>query len=891
MNNEVNDVKKYTQNHVHITNTNNNNLFIKGVDINTESNVIKPNSYISIDNIKTEAIFKNDYAPSLVDENPIYEKYIKPIENYTISSNELNLLTINDFSLQYEVGYRINISKTDNSSYLMSYNRYGEPNLKYISYDESAGRTRFNIYLPYNTRNGDVEFNNLKPFSKIYNRQLSLDDIKKTYISTISVNSIVRIFFFKYKDFFNDIEYRMNNIKLSFKFDIHNKLYIIKRIDKEFFKENTRLVKASEMMVLDNYDPKHLDSLLQMLPDDTEQDLKSSLQDYESRLKARRTNIKRIPNNLTPIDIVNRLITHKNDSVEIKKIVEQFTDLNYRGVIGTYAQRTDYYFSLTLDYNEENIQMGNASQYTAIKHNMVYNKDITTLRFNYQFPAKVAIMGWILPYSIVKHMEKLHPLKYIEATPNHNYSIGVQTHRKYYSSDYKNAMSFVNQKLNGSLYEYKTKSYDLSNLSVEEKSELVDIFGMMFLFSDNDTQGINLREEQKDIPRYEFQGYLYNFLKNDNILIPKDSGRGIALNKFSGLWRKHDTYDDGVFLIKRSEMVDIGRLSNQYKTYNIVDEMLKVEHRNKDIVLEQLICNELKNTVSIKYHEMLHEIDRLNKIAGQRKERISMICDNVYTGTHYNGNKINEIGCIFPISYYNPPTINDTITNDKTYNKIKKLKYITNEKNISLKFKKNLTEDITSADFASEPKVISLDMIIYTPYKDSLLKDGVIFILNNKVNIRTGEYRAELGIDENLQDSLKKIFDDNKKNNKISHLRLTNIIGMNKNIKDIDSLFTTSKNIYVTTDLSTPNSVYINNKPHICFARFSISELEVSNHSINDIQLETEDIYQKKCYPLELQSIEQLKSFFISFNKIDDTVTRLSFIDTPIQLKFEFQFS
>ena len=184
-------------------------------------------------------------------------------------------------------------------------------------------------------------------------------------------------------------------------------------------------------------------------------------------------------------------------------------------------------------------------------------------------------------------------------------------------------------------------------------------------------------------------------------------------------------------------------------------------------------------------------------------------------------------------------------------------------------------------------------MVVYTPRKKiKHLSDSVEFILEDvSTNNDIDYYVTELEITNiNLYKDMRDIFHNNTREGVSSHLYLTNIHNISKKIRNRDKLFATDKNIYITTDISTDDCTYINGNRHIVFARLCFNELESSKSDISDINIDIEDKYNKKTYPIEIQSIEQLKHFYIYIKKIEDTEERLSFEEPQPKLKFEFKF-
>ena len=805
----------------------------------------------------------------------MYNKFISPIESQTLTKIELDSLTIEDFSLRYETGYRINISKHKYSSYVASFNRYGEPYLRELSYDERHGGNKGGLFLPFNVRNGEYSFQNIAP-KNIHNHNfMTLDVIKKDFIGTIKVNGVTRRYYIKYKEFLKKIIYTMNNIILSFEIDIHNKINIIKNIKKEFFNKNMRRIDSlNEMLIVE---PIFTD-IDQMLPNDTQTDLENSMKIIKNKVtKNRTTSLK-----FTPI---KDAMVYTNELTSNLGFIPFLIKLNDIAFSDSSFVRTQNDIFAWFEIKKGGRKYDNlplfSNGYQTIVVDFVRNDLLFYINFQF-YGSLIFVKGWIIPHSILAHIEILWNVRWYD-DGNHNDVLKNNLYRKYHISGKHNTIEFVHAK-GRKKYEFNMKQITLKNISNTDKKTIASMIGMIELFATTPRNIIELEEQLIDIPRFEFQGKLKDAITSANEMKIKDSERGKTLNKFSGLWRKQDTYDEGIHLIRKAEIGKISNLKNEYMFLDNFDDILKNQYQNSDISLVQNLTLEQKSAdIDVEYHNMLHAIIQVNSMRNRKRESISVISDSVFSGKCYKNHEIKEIGRILTHSGDGGDIVN-IVSSDNSYKIIQKLKYNTNKDNISINFKKNFIENIASTDVKGNTLNISIDMVVYTPYKDTAQKENICFLLDS------GEKSIHrLQIEESTFSKIKNIFENNRRLNEPSHLKLTNIIAIDKRFEIIDNL--SDKNIYITTNISTPSSIHINNKSYTALGRFSISELASSKHLINDIHLEKDDIYQKKSYPLEIQSIEQLKNFSVYFEHVQGNNTLRLFLLHPPQLKFEFQFS
>ena len=121
--------------------------------------------------------------------------------------------------------------------------------------------------------------------------------------------------------------------------------------------------------------------------------------------------------------------------------------------------------------------------------------------------------------------------------------------------------------------------------------------------------------------------------------------------------------------------------------------------------------------------------------------------------------------------------------------------------------------------------------------------------------------------------------------NKVStFIYLNRIYNFSKNIVNKDTIFINNKYIYVTTDLSSQSTTFVNGNKHTVLGKFSYELIESSKNDLTDIDLCHGNTNR---YGLEISSIEQLRHFYITFKNIGDSEVELSFQQTP-SIEFEF---
>ena len=752
----LNDNNNYKKTNIHIVNkTYTDNILINGItiDLNEKINTInlfKPNSLIQLHDINLKGTLRNDTYPPLNNYDKDYDDFLlKPyVRTNILSDTEVNALNLDDFSLDSENAYQIEYYNiiSDKNLYA-SFNKVGIP------YLEKSDFNKFNINnntsLYYNLKNGEVNNKKLIPYSKENGSQYTIEDIKKLFFIRIIVDSNIKGLYFDYINYFNKVEYRIPHIIIGFEFSVKNELVLRRTVTADFFKGNLSPILTSDILVLDNAIYKNEITLKN---NDSLNETRKKIKYYEDRIFGnpdKRTNVKPTAN-LTPNAIVDQIYSGADFSKSMKDLI----DMNMNGRFNNGVQyRYDFHVSIQVNGITANNTTYN---YLSLLNVIRYDTNARTIEFTLYIPYNnIYEQGLLIPSPIIRLIEKLYKNKY-KGGMNNIVDYVTKYQKKYAKSSKYNLYPLI--RLKDDRYDYITKKYNLNNKNIDDENELVQIFSIMFLLSKSSEIYPCINYEKKNIERLEFRGFIKNFIgdrtKCGGFYNKKKTNRNDTLNKYSALWRIDD-YDNGMFVINKKDIDKYTNLTNIAKGYKDIDAITKYD---TTLVLKDTITDRLLNNIEHHIHELSQLIHKKEMTRGIKTEHISITCDNLKRGIHYNKiGYVKELGKIQTNSYFNQPVDVKSINNHNSYKRAKAIGYIDIDK-IKLEFRRHVTsiEKLAARDFYVDTVTVNnLDMTVYTPRKNITLKDNLEFILKYEDQSSTSKKFLEID-DSNLFNEIKK---------------------------------------------------------------------------------------------------------------------------------------
>ena len=193
-------------------------------------------------------------------------------------------------------------------------------------------------------------------------------------------------------------------------------------------------------------------------------------------------------------------------------------------------------------------------------------------------------MGWFIPSAVIGLIERLHPINVYK-----NNEMGllldyvITKQKKYHENTIYNTFPAIRTNKSATDVVLRSKTYYLESSIQNDINEINLIFSIMCLFSNKDN-GYNkpIEYDVKNIHRLEFNGFLKNNLshtKSGGSVLKKESHRNDTLNKYSAAWRFAD-YDDGMFVINKSEIESLSSLTDVEKAYSRMRDAFKNKSLN-----------------------------------------------------------------------------------------------------------------------------------------------------------------------------------------------------------------------------------------------------------------------------------------------------------------------